>query len=219
MPYIPTEWKNREVERPRTYTKIENPDGTITLIPSEGNIIEPGTPIIADNMNKIEQGIVDAHGVVDVLNEHLEENATEAAKGHIQLANSAEATTGTDNTKAMTPATTKTVVDAMGAVKSPLRYPIKNIGANKTLALADVNSRFLLFSSSDIVITVPLDTFAIGDEMEFINWGGGGVFTFAPSSGVVIRSKDGKLSIDGQYGVVVLTQVKANEWLLIGSLA
>ena len=58
MAYVRTVWKNREVERPRTYEKIENPDGTITLIPSEGTIIEEGTPIIAANMNNIEDGIV-----------------------------------------------------------------------------------------------------------------------------------------------------------------
>lgn len=65
MTYQKTVWKNREVERPRTFEKIENPDGTITLVPAEGNIIEPGTPITADNMNKIEQGIEDAHGDLD----------------------------------------------------------------------------------------------------------------------------------------------------------
>ena len=65
MPYEKTIWKNREVERPRTFEKIENPDGTITLVPAEGNIIEPGTPIIAENMNKIEQGIEDSHNAID----------------------------------------------------------------------------------------------------------------------------------------------------------
>jgi len=57
MAYEKTVWKNREVERPRTFQKVENPDGTITLVPAEGNIIEAGTPIIASNMNKIEDEI------------------------------------------------------------------------------------------------------------------------------------------------------------------
>ncbi|MCF6461505.1 hypothetical protein [Clostridium sp. Cult3] len=68
MAYERTIWKNREVERPRTFKKIENPDGTITLVPAEGNIIEPGTPIIAQNMNNIEDGIEDAY---DLIGEHL----------------------------------------------------------------------------------------------------------------------------------------------------
>ncbi|MBE1554814.1 hypothetical protein [Sporosarcina limicola] len=63
MAYIPTDWKNREVERPRTFTIQDNPDGTKTLIPAEGVISEPGTPIMATNMNNIEGELVilDAH--------------------------------------------------------------------------------------------------------------------------------------------------------------
>lgn len=64
MPYVPTVWKNREVERPRTYIQQDNGDGTITLIPAEGTVIEPGTPIIASNMNNIEQGIARAHEAI-----------------------------------------------------------------------------------------------------------------------------------------------------------
>ena len=56
-PYQKTVWKNREVERPRTYNIQENEDGTITLIPAEGAIIEPGTPITAQVMQNIEDGI------------------------------------------------------------------------------------------------------------------------------------------------------------------
>lgn len=61
MAYTPTVWKNREVERPRTFQEQSNPDGTVTLIPKEGNVIESGTPIIADTMNKMELGIKEAH--------------------------------------------------------------------------------------------------------------------------------------------------------------
>lgn len=61
MAYTPTVWKNREVERPRTFQEQKNPDGTVTLIPKEGNVIEAGTPIIADTMNKLEIGIKEAH--------------------------------------------------------------------------------------------------------------------------------------------------------------
>lgn len=60
MPYIPTSWENREVEKPRTYTFQNNGDGTTTLIPAEGNIISEGTPIIAENLNNMEEGIGNA---------------------------------------------------------------------------------------------------------------------------------------------------------------
>lgn len=65
MAYQPTTWTNREVERPRTFTMQNNADGTVTLIPAEGTIIEGGTPIVAENMNKIESGIVDVETKVD----------------------------------------------------------------------------------------------------------------------------------------------------------
>ena len=35
-------WKDRAVEKPRTFTIQNNPDGTVTLIPAPGTIVEPG---------------------------------------------------------------------------------------------------------------------------------------------------------------------------------
>lgn len=58
MAYNRTTWENREVEKPRTFTMANNPDGTITLTPAEGTIVNAGTPIIAENMNKIEEQLV-----------------------------------------------------------------------------------------------------------------------------------------------------------------
>lgn len=64
-----TIWKNREVENPRTFIIQQNPDSTITLIPAEGTIIEPGTPIIAAIMNNIEDGIEEAHNSIGNIND------------------------------------------------------------------------------------------------------------------------------------------------------
>jgi hypothetical protein len=58
--YNKNTWKDRVVANPMTFTLQNNPDGTVTLIPAEGEIIEQGTPITANNMNSIEQGIADA---------------------------------------------------------------------------------------------------------------------------------------------------------------
>lgn len=63
--YVKTIWKNREVEKPKTFTLVNNPDGTITLIPAEGTIIEAGTAIIAATMNKMEDGIEAAQAAAD----------------------------------------------------------------------------------------------------------------------------------------------------------
>lgn len=61
MSYEKTEWKDRKVENPRTYSVRDNEDGTITLLDAPGEITEAGTPVNAENMNNIEQGIYDAH--------------------------------------------------------------------------------------------------------------------------------------------------------------
>ena len=60
MAYTPTNWKDRDVENPRTYTARQNEDGSITFFDAPGEIREQGTPVDSANMNKIEQGIVDA---------------------------------------------------------------------------------------------------------------------------------------------------------------
>ncbi|CEG26017.1 pyocin knob domain-containing protein [Bacillus sp. B-jedd] len=55
MAYSKTNWKDRVVEKPLTFTVQNNPDGTITLIPAEGQIIEGGTPLTALIMNNLEK--------------------------------------------------------------------------------------------------------------------------------------------------------------------
>lgn len=60
MPYLPTDWKDRAVDRPMTYTMQDNGDGTITLIPAEGAIAETGTPLTAANLNHLEAGVASA---------------------------------------------------------------------------------------------------------------------------------------------------------------
>lgn len=75
MAYDPTVWKDRVVERPMTFNIVNNPDGTITLVPAPGVIAESGTPVNAANLNKLEQG----------LRSHEAEIATKDELGHIKL--------------------------------------------------------------------------------------------------------------------------------------
>lgn len=65
MSYIPTNWKDMSVEKPRTYELQDNGDGTITLVPAFGQIYEEGTKVLAVFMNKIEQGIFDATDAIE----------------------------------------------------------------------------------------------------------------------------------------------------------
>lgn len=57
MAYVKNIWVDQEVERPRTYQKIDNADGSFTLVDDFGLVSELGTPVNADNMNHIEEGI------------------------------------------------------------------------------------------------------------------------------------------------------------------
>lgn len=64
--YTPTQWQNRVVQRPRTYTEVTNQDQSRTDTPAPGTIIQAGTPLNENNMNHIEQGI---KACADAINE------------------------------------------------------------------------------------------------------------------------------------------------------
>ncbi|RSD21084.1 pyocin knob domain-containing protein [Mesobacillus subterraneus] len=55
MVYNKTAWKDRVVERPLTFTMQNNADGSVTLAPAEGQIIDPGTALTALLMNNLEK--------------------------------------------------------------------------------------------------------------------------------------------------------------------
>lgn len=67
--YTKTNWQDRVVENPSTYTLRENDDGTITLIPAPGTIQSSGTPIKAEYLNNMEKGIEDAHQEIEGIKE------------------------------------------------------------------------------------------------------------------------------------------------------
>lgn len=73
--YQKTDWKDRIVQRPLTYTMQQNADGTVTLIPSPGTVTQQGTPVNAALLNKIEDGLVEATAQL----------ATKAAKETVDL--------------------------------------------------------------------------------------------------------------------------------------
>jgi hypothetical protein len=67
MAYTPTDWKDHVVQRPKTFEVKKNADGTLTLVPSPGDVIQQGTPMSATNFNNAEQGILTAHSMLDLL--------------------------------------------------------------------------------------------------------------------------------------------------------
>ena len=59
MAYEKTVWKDHVVERPKTYRMVENADGTVTLVSETGQVIQQGTALNAENLNKIEDALED----------------------------------------------------------------------------------------------------------------------------------------------------------------
>lgn len=68
MAYDPIVWEDRIVSNPMTFFVEENGDGTVTLISAEGTVIQEGTPINADNLNYIENGILNSVALSDYVN-------------------------------------------------------------------------------------------------------------------------------------------------------
>ena len=57
MAYKRTNWKDRVVEKPHTYTETDNGDGTNTYTEAPGEVITQGTPLSATNFNNIEDAL------------------------------------------------------------------------------------------------------------------------------------------------------------------
>lgn len=85
MKYEKTIWKDRAVEKPRTFNVVNNPEGTITLIPAPGIVVEEGTPVNSANMNKIEQTLEGHSSQMADLTLGLQNHET-AADPHTQYA-------------------------------------------------------------------------------------------------------------------------------------
>jgi hypothetical protein len=106
-------------------------------------------------------------------------------------------------------------------VKQATAYKQLIITANITLVLSDAYQFIIVSSSSNLTMTVPLNssvTFATDTEITFLRYGTGTV-TFAATSGVTIRSEGGKLKINAQYQAVTLKKIGTDEWVLIGAVA
>jgi butyrate kinase len=64
MAYVKTDWKARQGRNLNKFTKYQETDNTVILENTPDSITEPGTSFNVERMNKIEQGIYDAHELV-----------------------------------------------------------------------------------------------------------------------------------------------------------
>ncbi len=67
MTYNKTIWVNQEVKKERTYELIANSDGTTTIQDVPNNILTFGTPVNAENLNNIENGIENHETRISIL--------------------------------------------------------------------------------------------------------------------------------------------------------
>jgi hypothetical protein len=75
MSYTPTDWKDHIVEYPSRFRVVDNGDGTVNILDDHGNIIQQGTSVNAANLNKMEQGIKDAHDAIAAHSAETTQNA------------------------------------------------------------------------------------------------------------------------------------------------
>jgi hypothetical protein len=61
MAYTKTEWKARQGTNLNKFTKSQETAESVILTNTPDSVTEPGTPFTAENMNKIERGIEEAH--------------------------------------------------------------------------------------------------------------------------------------------------------------
>ncbi|BCZ48416.1 hypothetical protein psyc5s11_44830 [Clostridium gelidum] len=55
--YEKTEWQDHIVESPFAFVQTVNTDGSINLAPKQGEILQQGTPVSANNLNHLEEGV------------------------------------------------------------------------------------------------------------------------------------------------------------------
>jgi hypothetical protein len=86
-----------------------------------------------------------------------------------------------------------------------------------TILAADENTFIRSTSATAVTMTIN-NVLAIGESVQFIQFGAGQI-TFAAGSGVALRSVDNKLKSNKQYSVVAITCVASGEYLVTGDVA
>ena len=72
-------WKDHISERPGTFKEVLNSDGTVTHIPEEGEVLQEGTPVSANNLNHMDEGIYKANKQAKINKDDITSLAVEVA--------------------------------------------------------------------------------------------------------------------------------------------
>lgn len=92
--------------------------------------------------------------------------------------------------------------------------------ADYTLGLTDAGKTITVNSSSNLTVTIPLNSsvpFVSGQRLDIIRIGTGEV-SIAGTAGVTINSKNSNKRISSQYSGSTLIKIDTNTWVLIGDL-
>jgi hypothetical protein len=94
--------------------------------------------------------------------------------------------------------------------------------SNYTIEKKDAGKTILVASSSDVTITIPVNSttdFIVGQKIEILRNGTGNVIIAGATPAVIINSKNSNKKIAAQYSGAVCVKTEANNtWILIGDL-
>lgn len=102
---------------------------------------------------------------------------------------------------------------------APKRLTVETVSdAAYTFVAADAGKHKRFNSLAACIATVPAGVFSVGDRIRITAFGTEG-FTLAADAGVTLNSRDGALSAAGQFSVLEIECVAANEFDVLGDVA
>jgi hypothetical protein len=141
--------------------------------------------------------------------------ASETVQGIVELATEAEGLTGTDTSRAMTPAVTKAVNTRLQQNSQSADYTLTIDDAGKQIfhPSADTSARTFTIPANGTV------AFAVGTAVTFINQNGAGVITIAITTDTMRLAGDGSTGSRtlAANGIATAVKVTSTEWLISGT--
>lgn len=142
-------------------------------------------------------------------------SATETVQGIVELATEAEGLTGTDTSRAMTPAVTKAVNTRLQQNSQSADYTLVIDDAGKQIfhPSADTSARTFTIPANGTV------AFAVGTAVTFINQNGAGTITIAITTDTMRLAGDGTTGSRtlAANGIATAVKVTSTEWLISGT--
>jgi hypothetical protein len=89
-------------------------------------------------------------------------------------------------------------------------------GTTYTIVAGDVGKLITLSNAAAITVTFPAGTFAVGDQINFMQLGAGAV-TFAATN-ITRQSQGAKYTTNGQFSLVTAVYTATSTWLFAGNL-